>query len=203
MHTHLQRSFILTHPFRCRAPHILTPKHKSSGIRLHACTASCTARTLPTWQHPHVLQGATARGNFFLEITGLRPGLYYYKYIVDGTWAVDPTAPKVKRCVVSRSLGGEMAGSAHSRCGCLQNAPTSGADIHRAAQIAPVRHGLAFSGRKTCLGAVWLDIACKFVVFLWHGSYSKMRVLPLFPTRCWTPVATGTTCWRCTSGHPL
>jgi hypothetical protein len=34
-------------------------------------------------------------GNFFVELTGLRPGVYFYKYIVDGTWTVDPTMPKV------------------------------------------------------------------------------------------------------------
>lgn len=33
-------------------------------------------------------------GQFYLEVRGLRPGRYHYKYIVDNTWAVDPFAPK-------------------------------------------------------------------------------------------------------------
>jgi len=28
-------------------------------------------------------------------LNGLRPGTYYYKFIVDGVWAIDPLAPKV------------------------------------------------------------------------------------------------------------
>ncbi len=38
---------------------------------------------------------STLPGHFFLEVQGLRPGVYYYKYIVDGTWAVDSLSPKV------------------------------------------------------------------------------------------------------------
>eukprot|EP00798_Chlamydomonas_sp_ICE-L_P009756 gene9756-7631_t len=40
-------------------------------------------------------RGDTARGHHFLELAGLGPGTYYYKFIVDGMWTVDPTAPKV------------------------------------------------------------------------------------------------------------
>jgi hypothetical protein len=32
-------------------------------------------------------------GHFFLELKGLHPGRYHYKYIIDNTWAVDPSAP--------------------------------------------------------------------------------------------------------------
>lgn len=34
-------------------------------------------------------------GHFYLELKGLRPGRYHYKFIVDDTWALDPFAPKV------------------------------------------------------------------------------------------------------------
>lgn len=34
-------------------------------------------------------------GHFYLELKGLAPGRYHYKYIVDNTWAVDGLAPKV------------------------------------------------------------------------------------------------------------
>ncbi|KAL6749629.1 hypothetical protein V8C86DRAFT_3031853 [Haematococcus lacustris] len=40
-------------------------------------------------------KGNTARGNFYVEVSGLKPGVYFYKYIVDGTWTVDPASPKV------------------------------------------------------------------------------------------------------------
>ena len=35
-------------------------------------------------------------GNSFVALDGLQPGVYYYKFIVDGTWAIDPLAPKVQ-----------------------------------------------------------------------------------------------------------
>lgn len=38
--------------------------------------------------------GDTARGHFFLELQGLPPGTYYYKYVVDGTWTIDSGAAK-------------------------------------------------------------------------------------------------------------
>ncbi len=57
-----------------------------------------------------------ATGNFFLELTGLRPGVYYYKYIVDGTWAVDPAAPKVRR-----GLGRPRGTSELRRCRVADN----------------------------------------------------------------------------------
>ena len=44
---------------------------------------------------PEGCRGETCHGHFFLTLTGLKPGVYYYKFIVDGTWAVDPVAPKV------------------------------------------------------------------------------------------------------------
>ena len=48
-------------------------------------------------------------GHFFLELTGLKPGTYYYKYIVDNTWAVNPTAPKVRHpCVCAARGAGPM-----------------------------------------------------------------------------------------------
>jgi len=34
-------------------------------------------------------------GNSVVILNGLRPGTYYYKFIVDGVWAIDPLAPKV------------------------------------------------------------------------------------------------------------
>jgi hypothetical protein len=34
-------------------------------------------------------------GHFYLELKGLAPGRYHYKYIIDNTWAVDGLAPKV------------------------------------------------------------------------------------------------------------
>lgn len=36
--------------------------------------------------------------------------MYYYKYIVDGTWTVDPVAPKVRQ-VPGRALGTEWSGA--------------------------------------------------------------------------------------------
>eukprot|EP00198_Chlamydomonas_reinhardtii_P006987 XP_001696323.1 predicted protein [Chlamydomonas reinhardtii] len=39
-------------------------------------------------------KGDTHPGHFFLEVTGLPPGAYFYKYIVDGTWAVDSLSNK-------------------------------------------------------------------------------------------------------------
>lgn len=42
-----------------------------------------------------LLPAPTPPGHFFLEVQGLRPGVYYYKYIVDGTWAVDSLSPKL------------------------------------------------------------------------------------------------------------
>eukprot|EP00983_Pelagomonas_calceolata_P125824 1161241-Pelagomonas_calceolata.AAC.6 len=33
-------------------------------------------------------------GNFVVALNGLQPGTYYYKFIVDGVWAIDPLAPK-------------------------------------------------------------------------------------------------------------
>ena len=44
---------------------------------------------------PEGCRGETAHGHFFLTLTGLKPGVYFYKFIVDGTWTVDPSAPKV------------------------------------------------------------------------------------------------------------
>ncbi|KIY94468.1 hypothetical protein MNEG_13495 [Monoraphidium neglectum] len=35
-----------------------------------------------------------ARGQFLVELQGLRPGRYHYKFIIDNTWAVDPFAAK-------------------------------------------------------------------------------------------------------------
>eukprot|EP00775_Hariotina_reticulata_P003402 gene3402-3675_t len=34
-----------------------------------------------------------SKGHFYLELKGLHPGRYHYKYIIDNTWAVDPSAP--------------------------------------------------------------------------------------------------------------
>lgn len=45
-------------------------------------------------------KGAVARGSFYLELTGLSPGTYFFKYIIDNTWAVDLAAPKV--CVLNK-----------------------------------------------------------------------------------------------------
>lgn len=39
-------------------------------------------------------QGQEGLGLFSIELKGLSPGVYHYKYIVDGCWAVDPFAPK-------------------------------------------------------------------------------------------------------------
>ncbi|KAG1671554.1 hypothetical protein FOA52_011276 [Chlamydomonas sp. UWO 241] len=52
-------------------------------VALHCC------------RHTSGCQGSTGKGQFILPLTGLRPGVYYYKFIVDGTWTVDPSAPKV------------------------------------------------------------------------------------------------------------
>jgi hypothetical protein len=41
-------------------------------------------------------------GHFYLELKGLAPGKYHYKYIIDNTWAVDGLAPKVLDSQVSR-----------------------------------------------------------------------------------------------------
>eukprot|EP00195_Chlamydomonas_chlamydogama_P000584 CAMPEP_0202922760 /NCGR_PEP_ID=MMETSP1392-20130828/78093_1 /ASSEMBLY_ACC=CAM_ASM_000868 /TAXON_ID=225041 /ORGANISM="Chlamydomonas chlamydogama, Strain SAG 11-48b" /LENGTH=614 /DNA_ID=CAMNT_0049616405 /DNA_START=224 /DNA_END=2068 /DNA_ORIENTATION=- len=69
-----------------------------------ALTALVAGDLVGGWQHPMPLlrcknplgcKGSTARGHFFLELTGLPPGVYYYKYVIDNTWTVDPTAPKV------------------------------------------------------------------------------------------------------------
>lgn len=30
-------------------------------------------------------------------LNGLQPGTYYYKFIVDGVWAIDPLAPKASK----------------------------------------------------------------------------------------------------------
>lgn len=46
-------------------------------------------------QHGLRFNAAPCVGHFFLPLTGLRPGVYFYKFIVDGTWTVDPSAPKV------------------------------------------------------------------------------------------------------------
>lgn len=46
-------------------------------------------------QHGLPFNPATCVGHYFLPLTGLRPGVYFYKFIVDGTWTVDPSAPKV------------------------------------------------------------------------------------------------------------
>ncbi|GFR42195.1 hypothetical protein Agub_g3085 [Astrephomene gubernaculifera] len=40
-------------------------------------------------------RGDTHPGHFFLEVQGLRPGTYTYKYIVDGSWAVDGLSAQV------------------------------------------------------------------------------------------------------------
>ncbi|KAG2483637.1 hypothetical protein HYH03_017515 [Edaphochlamys debaryana] len=40
-------------------------------------------------------KGDTHPGHFYLEVQGLRPGVYYYKYIIDGTWAIDSLSSKV------------------------------------------------------------------------------------------------------------
>ncbi|GAX74509.1 hypothetical protein CEUSTIGMA_g1958.t1 [Chlamydomonas eustigma] len=45
--------------------------------------------------NPTGCKGSTERGHFFLPLIGLKPGVYFYKFIVNGTWTVDPTAPKV------------------------------------------------------------------------------------------------------------
>ena len=47
----------------------------------------------------HTFLSSSPPGHFFLPLTGLKPGTYYYKFIVDGTWTVDPSAPKVRRAV--------------------------------------------------------------------------------------------------------
>ncbi|GLC45010.1 hypothetical protein PLESTM_001675300 [Pleodorina starrii] len=58
--------------------------------------ASWSARVpMVRCRSPLGCKGDTHPGHFFLEVQGLRPGVYYYKYIVDGTWAVDSLSSKV------------------------------------------------------------------------------------------------------------
>ncbi|GIL77883.1 hypothetical protein Vretifemale_7358 [Volvox reticuliferus] len=58
--------------------------------------ASWSARVpMVRCRSPMGCKGDTHPGHFFLEVQGLRPGVYYYKYIVDGTWAVDSYSSKV------------------------------------------------------------------------------------------------------------
>ncbi|GLI63087.1 hypothetical protein VaNZ11_005989 [Volvox africanus] len=58
--------------------------------------ASWSARVpMVRCRSPLGCKGDTHPGHFFLEVQGLRPGVYYYKYIVDGTWAVDSYSSKV------------------------------------------------------------------------------------------------------------
>jgi hypothetical protein len=33
-------------------------------------------------------------GHFYLELKGLHPGRYHYKFIIDNNWDIDPAAPK-------------------------------------------------------------------------------------------------------------
>jgi hypothetical protein len=35
-----------------------------------------------------------AAGHFYLELKGLHPGRYHYKFIIDNNWDVDPSALK-------------------------------------------------------------------------------------------------------------
>ncbi|WIA23589.1 hypothetical protein OEZ85_000301 [Tetradesmus obliquus] len=35
-----------------------------------------------------------SKGHFYLELKGLHPGRYHYKFIIDNNWDVDPAAPK-------------------------------------------------------------------------------------------------------------
>eukprot|EP00955_Chlamydomonas_euryale_P034943 349929-Chlamydomonas_euryale.AAC.18 len=45
--------------------------------------------------NPAGCKGTAGQGHLYVALTGLKPGTYYYKFIVDGTWTVDPASPKV------------------------------------------------------------------------------------------------------------
>ncbi|KXZ52178.1 hypothetical protein GPECTOR_10g807 [Gonium pectorale] len=72
---------------------------KYGGLSAHVAgdvVASWGARVpMVRCRSPLGCKGDTHPGHFYLEVVGLRPGVYYYKYIVDGTWTVDSLAPKV------------------------------------------------------------------------------------------------------------
>lgn len=62
-----------------------------NGQAFEWCSPACTC-TIDT-----DLCVSTCAGNSIAVLSGLQPGVYYYKYIVDGTWAIDPLAPKVRQ----------------------------------------------------------------------------------------------------------
>lgn len=72
--------------------------------RYGATSVSVAGDIVGDWQNhvplllcdnPAGCKGGTSAGHFFLPLTGLKPGVYFYKFIVDGTWTVDPSGPKV------------------------------------------------------------------------------------------------------------
>lgn len=65
---------------------------------------------------PEGCKGETSHGNFFLTLTGLKPGVYFYKFIVDGTWTVDPSAPKVRSRMCNCHSDPGSDSSTLSRC---------------------------------------------------------------------------------------
>ena len=75
----------------------------SLGVELDTSSSHTVAHThTHTVTHAHTVTNTHTlhSGNFFIEVTGLKPGKQYtYKYVVDGNWTVDPTAPKVCGCV--------------------------------------------------------------------------------------------------------
>uniref|UniRef100_A0A7S3QR52 AMP-activated protein kinase glycogen-binding domain-containing protein n=1 Tax=Dunaliella tertiolecta TaxID=3047 RepID=A0A7S3QR52_DUNTE len=58
--------------------------------RYGGMSASVAGDVVGGWHHNVPLQR-----NFVVALNGLQPGTYYYKFIVDGVWAIDPLAPKV------------------------------------------------------------------------------------------------------------
>jgi len=70
-----------------------------AGERAGARRSAAPITSLPTAGVPTThapMPCCPTAGESSVVLHGLRPGVYYYKFVVDGNWAIDPIAPKVR-----------------------------------------------------------------------------------------------------------